>query len=78
MAYQVSSKEKLEFNANLTLKQAQSGNSNKKGHIRKRGSSILGFVMINPANSTIKYSKRMKSKWLSMVWRTVEKRSIFL
>jgi hypothetical protein len=33
--------------------------------------------MINAAHSVIRYSKRMKSKYLSMVRRTGKNRSIF-
>ncbi|MGP6240461.1 transposase [Cuniculiplasma sp. SKW4] len=39
----------------LTLRQLQSGNSNIKGHISKRGSSILRFVKNNAAHSVIRF-----------------------
>ena len=71
-----SSKEKLASYAGLVPRQDQSGSHDKKGHITKRGSSILRFVMINAAHSVIKYSKRMRSKYLGMVRRIGKNRSV--
>ena len=71
-----SSKEKLASYAGLVPRQDQSGSHDIKGHITKRGSSILRFVMINAAHSVIKYSKRMRSKYLGMVRRIGKNRSV--
>ena len=61
------SKEKLASYAGLVPRQNQSGSSDIRGHITKHGPSMLRFIMVNDAHSVIKYSERMKIKYLSLV-----------
>ncbi len=58
-------KEKLSSHEGLIPKQDQSGNVDRRGHITKRGPSILRFISVNAAHVVIKYSKRMKLNYLS-------------
>ena len=66
-------KEKLAYNASFTIRQNQSGNRNIKDHIIKHGPSMLKFLLITTAHSLIRYSKKMKMKFLSMVKRPGKK-----
>ena len=45
-------------------------------HITKHGPSILRFFLVETVHSLIKYTKRFKSKYLSIVRRLGKKRSI--
>ena len=45
-------------------------------HITKHGPSILRFFLAETVHSLIKYTKRFKSKYLSIVRRLGKKRSI--
>ena len=47
-----------------------------KGHITKHGPSLLRFFLVETAHSLIKYTKKFKSKYLSIVRRLGKKRSI--
>jgi len=69
-------KEHLASYAGLVPRQDQSGNRDIRGHISKRGPSTLRFIMVNAAHTVIKYSKRMKSKYLSLVRRIGKNRAI--
>ena len=70
------SKEKLASYAGLVPRQNQSGNRDMKGHITKHGPSLLRFIMVNAAHSVIKYSEKMRKKYLSLVRRTGKNRAI--
>ena len=70
------SKEKLASYAGLVPRQDQSGNVDKRGHITKHGPSMLRFILVNAAHSVIKYSERMKRKYLSTVRRLGKNRAI--
>ncbi len=69
-------KEHLASYAGLVPRQDQSGDRDIRGHISKRGPSMLRFIMVNAAHNVIKYSKRMKSKYLSLVRRIGKNRAI--
>ena len=45
-------------------------------HITKHGPSILRFFLVETVHSLIKYTKRFKSKYISIVRRLGKKRSI--
>ena len=62
-------KEKLASYAGLVPRQNQSGTVDIRGHITKRGPSMLRFISVNATHPVIKYSKRMKKKYLSPVRR---------
>ena len=62
-----SSKEKLASYAGLVPRQNQSGSSDIRGHITKHGPSMLRFLMVTAAHSVIKYSDRLKRKYLGIV-----------
>ena len=61
------SKEKLASYACLLPGQNQSEWSDIRGHITKQGPSMLRFILVNAAHSVVKYSERMKIKYLSLV-----------
>ena len=69
-------KEKLAAYAGLVPRQDQSGNRDIKGHITKHGSSMLRFILVTAAHVTIRYSKKMKAKYLSIVRRLGKNRAI--
>ena len=69
-------KEKLASYAGLVPRQDQSGNRDIKGHITKHGPSMLRFILVTAAHVTIRYSKRMKAKYLSIVRRLGKNRAI--
>lgn len=69
-------KEKLASYAGLTPKQNQSGSRDIRGHISKRGPSMLRFILVNAAHSIIRYSKRMRIKYLHLVRKTGKKRAV--
>jgi len=69
-------KEKLASYAGLVPRQYQSGNRDIKGHITKHGPSMLRYILVLAAHSTIKYSKKMRSKYLSLVRRLGKNRAI--
>ena len=69
-------KEKLASYAGLTPRQNQSGNRDIRGHITKHGPSMLRFILVTAAHSLIKYSKKMRMKYLSIVRRTGRNRAI--
>ena len=62
--------------AGLVPRQDQSGNHDIKGHITKHGSSMLRFILVTAAHIIIRYSKRMKAKYLSIVRRLGKNRAI--
>ena len=70
------SKEKLASYAGLVPRQNQSGSSDIRGHITKHGPSMLRFILVTAAHSVIKYSDRMRKKYLSIVRRTGKNRAI--
>ncbi|MFG1555421.1 MAG: IS110 family transposase [Thermoplasmataceae archaeon] len=69
-------KEKLASYAGLTPRQNQSGSRDIRGHITKHGPSMLRFILVTAAHSLIKYSRKMKMKYLSIVRRTGRNRAI--
>ena len=71
-----SSKEKLASYAGLVPRQDQSGNRDIRGHITKHGPSMLRYVLINAAHTVIKYSNKMRKKYLSLVRRVGRNRAI--
>ena len=70
-----SKKEKLASYALVTW-QNQSGSTDIRGHITKHGPSMLRFILVNAAHSDIKYSTRMKKKYLSLARRLGKSRAI--
>ena len=70
------SKEKLASYADLVPRQGQSGNRDMRGHITKHGPSMLRFILVNAAHSVVKYSDRMRRKYLSLVRRLGKNRAI--
>ncbi|MCL4328951.1 MAG: IS110 family transposase [Candidatus Thermoplasmatota archaeon] len=70
------SKEKLASYAGLVPRQAQSGSVDRRGHITKHGPSMLRFILVNAAHSVIRYSRRMRSKYLSLVRRVGKYRAV--
>ena len=69
-------KEKLASYAGLVPRQDQSGNRDIRGHITKHGSSMIRFILVTAAHVTIRYSKKMKAKYLSLVRRLGKNRAI--
>ena len=63
------SKEKLAAYAGLVPRQDQSGSRDMRGHISRHGPSMLRFIMVNAAHIVIKYSERMRKKYLGLVRR---------
>ena len=53
-----------------------SGERTIKGHITKHGPSLLRFFLVETAHSLIKFTKKFRSKYLSIVRRLGKKRSI--
>ena len=70
------SKEKLASYSGLVPRQDQSGDRDIRGHISKRGPSMLRFVVVNASHTAIKKSKRLRSKYLSIVRRVGRNRAI--
>ena len=71
-----STKEKLASYAGLVPRQDQSGNRDIKDHISKHGPSMLRFILVNAAHIVIKYSERMRKKYLSIVRKLGRNRAI--
>ena len=69
-------KEKFASYTGLTPRQDQSGSRDIRGHVSKHGPSMLRFILVTAAHSAIKYSKRMKQRYLRIVRRTGMKRAI--
>ena len=70
-----SKKEKLASYALVTW-QNQSGSTDIRGHITKHGPSMLRFILVNAAHSVIKYSDRIRRKYLSLLRRLGKSRAI--
>ena len=70
------SKEKLASYSGLVPRQDQSGDRDIRGHISKRGPSMLRFVLVTASHTAIKRSKRLRAKYLSMVRRVGRNRAI--
>ena len=60
----------------LAPRQDQSGKNDRKGHITKEGQSMLRYLLAIAAHTVIKYSKKMKNKYLSLVRRIGKDRAI--
>ena len=71
-----SSKEKFASYAGLVPRQDQSGNWDIRGHISKRGPSMLRFVLVTASHTAIKKSKKLRAKYLSLVRRVGRNRAI--
>ena len=71
-----SNREKLASYAGLVPRQSQSGSRDQRGHISKHGPSMLRFILVNAAHMVIKYSKRMKTKYLRLVRRLGKSRAV--
>jgi len=69
-------KENFASYAGLVPRQDQSGNRDIRGHISKRGPSMLRFVLVNASHIAIKKSKKLRSKYLSIVRRVGRNRAI--
>ena len=69
-------KEKLASYSGLTPRQDQSGSRDIRGHISKHGPSMLRFILVTAAHSVIKYSRRMRQKYMHIVRRTGMKMAI--
>ena len=71
-----SSKEKFASYAGLVPRQDQSGDRDIRGHISKRGPSMLRFVLVTASHTAIKRSRRLRAKYLSIVRRVGRNRAI--
>ena len=60
----------------LIPREYSSGERVVKGHITKHGPSILRFFLVETVHSLIKYTKKFRSKYLSIVRRLGKKKSI--
>ncbi len=69
-------KERFASYTGLIPSEHSSGEKVVKGHITKHGPSLLRFFLVETAHSLIKYAKKFKSKYLSIVRRLGKKRSI--
>jgi hypothetical protein len=69
-------KESLASYASLVPRQDQSGKNDRKGHITKEGPSMLRYLLVLAAHTVIKYSKKMKNKYLCLVKRIGKNRAI--
>ena len=69
-------KERFASYTGLIPKEHSSGTKTVKGHITKHGPSLLRFFLVETVHSLIKYTKKFKSKYLSIVRRLGKKRSI--
>ena len=69
---------KLKFASSTGLipGECSSGERIIKGHITKHGPSLLRFFLVETVHSLIKYTRKFKSKYLSIVRRLGKKRSI--
>ncbi len=70
------SKERLASYSGLVPRQDQSGSRDIRGHISKKGPSMLRFVLVITSHTAIKKSKKLRAKYLSMVRRVGRKRAI--
>ena len=70
------SKEKFASYSGLVPRQDQSGDRDIRGNISKRGPSMLRFVLVTASHTAIKRSKRLRSKYLSIVRRVGRNRAI--
>ena len=70
------SKEKFASYTGLTPRQDQSGSRDIIGDVSQHDPSMLRFVLVTAAHSVIKYSKRMREKYLHMARRIGAKRAI--
>ncbi len=70
------SKEKFASYAGLVPRQDQSGDRDIRGHISKRGPSMLRFVLVTASHTAIKRSRRLRAKYLSIVRRVGRNRAI--
>ncbi|MGC8562673.1 MAG: IS110 family transposase [Thermoplasmata archaeon] len=70
------SKEKFASYAGLVPRQDQSGDRDIRGHISKRGPSMLRFVLVTASHTAIKKSKRLRVKYLNIVRRVGRNRAI--
>ena len=69
-------KERFASYTGLIPKEHSSGTKTVNGHITKHGPSLLRFFLVETVHSLIKYTKKFKSKYLSIVRRLGKKRSI--
>ena len=69
-------KESLASYAGLVPRQDQSGKNDRKGHITREGPSMLRYLLVIAAHTVIKYSRKMKNKYLSLVRRIGKNRAI--
>jgi len=69
-------KEKFASYTGLIPGEYSSGERIIKGHITKHGPSLLRFFLVETVHSLIKYTRKFKSKYLSIVRRLGKKRSI--
>ena len=69
-------REKFASYTGLIPREYSSGERIVKGHITKHGPSILRFFLTEISHIVIKYTKKFKSKYLSIVRRLGKKRSI--
>ena len=69
-------KEKFASYTGLIPSEYSSGTKTVKGHITKHGPSLLRFFLVETVHSLIKFTKKFRSKYLSIVRRLGKKRSI--
>ena len=70
------SKERFASYAGLVPRQDQSGDRDIRGHILKRGPSMLRFVLVTASHTAIKKSKKLRAKYLNIVRRVGRNRAI--
>jgi transposase len=71
-----SSKEKFASYCGLVPRQNQYCNMDIRGHISKRGPSMLRFILVVASHTAVKRSKRLRAKYLSIVRRVGRNRAI--
>ncbi|MEM3193165.1 MAG: IS110 family transposase, partial [Candidatus Parvarchaeota archaeon] len=70
------SKEKFASYSGLVPRQDQSGNRDIRGHITRRGPSMLRFVLVTASHTAVKRSKKLRSKYMNIVRRVGKNRAI--
>ena len=62
--------------AGIVPRQDRSRNRDIRGHISKRGPSMLRFILVTASHTAIKKSKKLRAKYLSIVRRVGRNRAI--
>ena len=62
--------------AGIVPRQDRSENRDIRGHISKRGPSMLRFILVTASHTAIKKSKKLRAKYLGIVRRVGKSRAI--